>query len=102
MWTGRGYEEPAYMKAVSREVSSVCTLRVCSNYNLPWFNIGSGGKNEWIKVEQGKIMKTDKPKELKPTSHSKEEQNVIKEEDIFGDEKKEQFRVLDLYIKQDT
>ena len=96
VWTGRGYEEPAYMKAVSREVSSVCTPRVCSSYNLPWFNIGAEGKDEWIKVENGIIMKTDKPKELTPTSHSKEEQIIIKEEDIFGDEKKEQFRVFGL------
>ena len=41
-------------------------------------------------------MKTNKPKELKPTSHSKEEQIIIKEDDIFGDDKKEQFRVFGL------
>ena len=26
VWSGRNYEKPTYMKAVSREVSSVCTL----------------------------------------------------------------------------
>ena len=41
-------------------------------------------------------MDKNKPKELKPTSHSKEEQIIIKEDDIFGDEKKEQFRVFGL------
>ena len=80
-------KKPAYMKAVSREVSSVCTPWVCSDYNLPWFNIGSEGEDEWIKVENGKIFKANKPKELKPTSHSKEEQIIIKEDDIFGDDK---------------
>ena len=96
VWSGRDFEVPAYMKGVSREVSSVCTPRVCSDYNLPWFNIGSDGKDEWIKVKNGKILKTDKPRELKPTSHSKEEQIVIKEDNIFEDDKKEQFRVFGL------
>merc|ERR1711893_124164 len=46
VWSGRDYEKPAYMKAVSREASSVCTPRVCSDYNLPWFNIGSDRQRE--------------------------------------------------------
>ena len=33
---------------------------------------------------------------MKLTSHSKEEQIIIKEDDIFGDDKKEQFRVFGL------
>ena len=37
-----------------------------------------------------------KPKELKLTSHSKEEQFIMKEDDIFDDNKKEQFRVFGL------
>ena len=37
-----------------------------------------------------------KPKELKLTSHSKEEQIIMKEDDIFDDDKKEQFRVFGL------
>ena len=43
------------------------------------------------KSRKRKNLKTIKPKELKPTSHSKEEQIIIKEDDIFGDDKKEQF-----------
>ena len=84
------------MKPVSREITKICTLRVCSSYNFPWFNIGTANKDEWIKVENGAIIRTDKPKELTTTSHSKEEQLIIKEDDIFGDEKKEQFRVFSL------
>ena len=37
-----------------------------------------------------------KPKELKLTSHSKEEQIIMREDDIFDDNKKEQFRVFGL------
>ena len=58
----------------------MCTPRVCSSYKFPWFNIGTANKNEWIRVENGAIIKTDKPKELTTTSHSKEEQIIIKEE----------------------
>ena len=78
------------------KITKICTPRVCSSYNFPRFNIGTGDKDEWIRVENGAIVKTDKPKELTPTSHSKEEQLIIKEDDIFGDEKKEQFRVFSL------
>ena len=84
------------MKPVGREITKICTPRVCSSYNFPWFNIGTADKDEWIRVENGAIVKTDKPKELTPTSRSKEEQLIIKEDDIFGDEKKEQFRVFSL------
>ena len=37
-----------------------------------------------------------KPKELKLTLHSKEEQIIMREDDIFDDNKKEQFRVFGL------
>ena len=50
----------------------------------------------WIKVENGDIVRTNKPQELSPMSHSKEEQLVIREDDIFSDEKKEQFKVFSL------
>ena len=31
VWSGRNYEKPTYMKAVSREVSSVCTPSAISS-----------------------------------------------------------------------
>ena len=88
VWVGRDFEKPAYMKAVSREVSSVCTPRVCSSYNVPWFNIGSEGEDIWVKIDKGEMIMAQKPKELKLTSHSKEEQIIMKEDDIFDDDKK--------------
>ena len=96
VWAGRNYQEPAYMKPVSREITKICTPRVCSSYNFPWFNIGTADKDEWIRIENWAIIKADKPRELTTTSHSKEEQLIIKEDDIFEDEKKEQFRVFSL------
>ena len=53
-------------------------------------------EEKWIKVENNGIVRTDKPQELTPTSHSKEEQLIIREDDIFSDEKKEQFKVFSL------
>ena len=47
-------------------------------------------------MKNGKLLKANKPNELKLTSHSKEEQIIIREDDIFGDDKKEQFRVFGL------
>ena len=96
VWSGRNYQEAAYMKPISKEVTKLCTPRVCTQYNLPWFNIGEGDKEEWIKIDKGKILKAEKPNKLKPTSHSKEEQIIIHEDDIFEDEKKDQFRVFSL------
>ena len=96
VWSGRNYQEAAYMKPISKEITKLCTPRVCTQYNLPWFNIGKDDKEEWIKIDKGKILKAEKPNKLKPTSHSKEEQIIIHEDDIFEDEKKDQFRVFSL------
>ena len=96
VWSGSSFQDPAYMKAISREVTKVCTPRVCSTYNYPWFNIGTETEEEWIRVENNVVVRTNKPQELTPTSHSKEEQLIIKEDDIFSDDKKEQFRVFSL------
>ena len=96
VWVGERFEKPAYMKAISRQVSSVCTPRVCSRYNVPWFDIGSEEEDLWVKIDDGEIIMAQKPRELKLTSHSKEEQFIMKEDDIFDDSKKEQFKVFGL------
>merc|ERR1711893_71028 len=85
VWVGEDFKKPAYMKAVSRQVSSVCTPRVCSRYNVPWFDIGSEEEDIWVKIDDGEIIMAQKPKELKLTSHSKEEQIIMREDDIFDD-----------------
>ena len=68
----------------------------CNENNNPRYNIGTSTLEKWIKVEDGKIIRADKPQEFIPTSHSKEEQLVIREDDIFSDKKKEQFRIFNL------
>ena len=74
----------------------MCTPRICSAYNNPWYNIGTPTVEKWIRVENGEIVRTDKPQELSPLSHNKEEQLVVREDDIFSNEKKEQFKVFSL------
>ena len=96
MWSGRDFQEAAYMKPISKEVTKICTPRVCTQYNLPWFNIGQEDEEEWVKVVNGELLKAEKPNKLKPTSHSKEDQIIIHEDDIFEDKNIEQFRVFSL------
>ena len=64
MWVGEKFERAAYMKAVSRQVTSVCTPRVCSVYNSPWFNVGSEEEDIWVKIEDKEIIMTKRPREM--------------------------------------
>ena len=71
VWSGSGYKEPSFMKPISREITRLCTPRVCSQYNVPWYNIGTPMEEKWIKVENGEMVRTDRPQELSPLIHSK-------------------------------
>merc|ERR1711872_611689 len=71
VWTGERFERAAYMKPVSRQVTSVCTPRVCSVYSSPYFDIGTEEEEVWVKVENKEIVLTKKPKEMKLNSHNK-------------------------------
>ena len=51
---------------------------------------------KWIKIEDGEIRRANNPQEFIPTSHSKEEQIVVKENDIFSEKKKAEFRIFNL------
>ena len=90
------------MKAISRQVTSVCTPRVCSKYNAPWYDIGTEEEDLWVKVNNGKVIMAQKPRELKLISHSKEEEFIMNENDIFDDEKRRNSESLGLYIKQES
>ena len=96
VWSGNDYTDPAFMKPTSREVTKVCTPPICNDYSNPWFNIGTSTSEKWIKIEDGVIIWTNKPQKFEVTSHSKEEQLVIQEDDIFSDKKKEEFRIFNL------
>ena len=79
VWVGEKFERAAYMKPVSRQVTSVCTPRVCSIYSSPWFNIGSEEEDAWVKVENKEIIMAKKPKEIELDSHNKEEEFIMSE-----------------------
>ena len=67
-----------------------------SKYNAPWYNIGTEEEDFWVKIDDGEIIMAQKPRELKLTSHSKEEDFITNKDDIFDDEKKEKFRIFGL------
>ena len=84
------------MKPVSREVTSICTPRVCIEFKNPLFNIGSHSDQKWVKIEGGEVRMTNRPQEFVPQSHNKAEQIVTKESDIFTNKQKSEFRILTL------
>merc|ERR1712112_526391 len=71
-----------------------CTPRVCSPHNAPVFEIGSEGKEVWVKIDGVEIIETKKPKDLKVNSHNKEETMIMHEADIFDEELKEKFSLF--------
>ena len=84
------------MKPVSREITSICTPRICNEFTNPLYNIGSPTKQKWVKIEDGEVRITNTPQEFVPQSHSKAEQIVTKENDIFSQKQKSEFRVFNL------
>ena len=98
IWHGKELDKPGFMKPVTREVTSICTPRVCNDLNNPLFNIGSDSDQEWVKADGKEVRKTSRPQEFAPQSHNKAEQIVTKEADIFSQEQKAEFRILN-FIK---
>merc|ERR1712240_318384 len=94
VYTGEKYEKKAYMKPINRQITTVCTPRVCSIHNSPVFEIGSEDEEIWVKVEGVEIIATKKPKDLKVNSHNKEETMIMHESDIFDEEMKEKFSLF--------
>merc|ERR1711893_268120 len=94
VYTGEKYEKKAYMKPINRQITTVCTPRVCSIHNSPVFEIGSEDEEIWVKVEGAEIIATKKPKDLKVNSHNKEETMIMHESDIFDEEMKEKFSLF--------
>merc|ERR1711873_58817 len=58
VWTGEEFEKEAYMTPINRQVTSVCTPRVCSVHNSPIFEIGTKDEEVWVKVEEKEIILT--------------------------------------------
>ena len=72
VYIGENYEEKAYMKPINRQITKVCTPRVCSKHTSPVFEIGTEDEEIWVKVEEAEIIATKTPKDLKVNSHNKE------------------------------
>ena len=51
---------------------------------------------KWIKIEDGEIRRANSPQEFIPASHSKEEQIVTKENHIFSQKQKAEFKIFNL------
>merc|ERR1711872_781306 len=94
VYMGENYEIEAYMRPTNRQITKVCTPRVCSKHTSPVFQIGTEDEKIWIKVEDSEIIATKTPKDLKVNSHNKEETMLLHESDMFDEELKEKFSLF--------
>merc|ERR1711873_175355 len=92
--------EYARVCQIMPEYARVCQImpkyaRVCQS--MPEYaNIGSSRLPKWIKIEDGEIRRSNCPQEFIPASHSKEKQIVTKENDIFSQKQKVEFRIFNI------
>ena len=97
IWHGENFEKRGFLTPVSREITGICTPRVCSQFSSPMFNIGSHTDQIWVKVIGKEVMKTDdEPQELVPESHNKGEQILTKTADIFTEEQRTEYEVFSI------
>ena len=94
VYIGENYEIEAYMRPINRQITKVCTPRVCSKHTSPVFQIGTEDAEIWIKVEESEIIATKTPKDLKVNSHNKEETMLLHESDMFDEDLKEKFSLF--------
>ena len=94
VWMGDDFKTPGFMKPISREITNICTPQVCNEFTSPLYNIGSHNNQKWVKIENGEVRLTNRPQEFVPQSHSKAEQIVTKESDIFTNKQMSDFRQL--------
>ena len=97
IWYGENFGKKGFLSPVSREVTGLCTPRVCSQFNSPMFNIGTHDDQVWVKVIGKEIIRTDdQPQEMIPESHNKGEQILTKTADIFTEQQKSEYEVFSL------
>ena len=96
IWHGETFSIPAFLKPVSKKVSAVCTPRICNSFDNPLFNIGTSRMPNWVRIEDGEIKRSENPQEFVPQSHSKEKQIVTKENDIFSNKQKIEYKKFNL------
>ena len=96
IWHGENFEKKGFLTPVTREITGICTPRVCSQFSSPMFNIGSHTDQIWVKIIGKEVMMTDEPQELVPESHNKGEQILTKTADIFTEEQRTEYEVFSL------
>ena len=96
IWHGKDFRESGFMKPVTREVTSICTPRICNEFTSPLLNIGSHSDQKWVKVDGEEVGMTNRPQDFVPQSHSKVEQIVTKKADIFSNKQKSEFKIVNL------
>ena len=97
IWYGENFQKKGFLSPVSREVTGLCTPRVCSQFNSPMFNIGTHDDQIWVKVIGKEVIRTDdEPQEMIPESHNKGEQILTKTADIFTEQQKSEYEVFSL------
>merc|ERR1712026_333845 len=96
IWHGENFEKKGFLTPVTREITGICTPRVCSQFSRPMFNIGSHTDQIWVKIIGKEVMTTSEPQELVPESHNKGEQILTKTADIFTEQQKSEYEVFSL------
>ena len=93
IWHGEKFEKPGFMKPSTREITSICTPRICNGFTSPLFNIGSHLDQRGVKVDGEEVRIARNPQEFVPMSHNKEEQIVTSKADIFSNQQKAEFKI---------
>ena len=88
---------PAYAKPTNKRITPSCTPRVCNNFEIPMFNIGSDEKPRWIQINRfGTVNQASPPKDFIPLSNNKGDEIVLKRSGIDSDQQKKEFQKFSL------
>ena len=85
------------MQPTSKRVTATCTPRVCNEFEVPLFDIGTKDKPLWIKIDKfGYVTKSEAPKEFIPLSENKDDQIIFGHSGIFSTQQKREFQKFTL------
>ena len=67
------------------QISSTCTPRVCNDFEVPVFDVGTKDNPNWIKINKfGTITKAEPPRNFIPRSENKNDQIAFGKSSIFS------------------
>ena len=97
VWSGVNLTTPSFVQPTSRRVSSTCTPRVCNEFEVPLFDVGTKDNPTWIKIDKfGTITKAETPRNFIPLSENKDDQIVFGHTSIFSTQQKREFQKFTL------